>query len=70
MEGSSPIDESRSSTPKRIRGRPKKETVERENLAQVLRSNQTTTDISRRFLQKMNILKVCPLLHLSFRLTK
>jgi hypothetical protein len=67
MDSSSP-DESRSSTPKRIRGRPKKETVERENVTQVLRSNQTTIDLSRRFLQKMNILKVCPLLHLAFPL--
>ena len=58
MKGSSLADEHLSPTPKRIRGRPKKEAVERENLSQMLRSN-VSTDVSRRFLQKMNVLKVC-----------
>jgi hypothetical protein len=54
---SSHVDGRRPSTPKRIRGRPKKEAVERENLAQMLRSN-AASDVSHRFLRKMNILQV------------
>jgi hypothetical protein len=50
VEGSPP-------TPKRPRGRPRKESIERENLAKVLKSN-LTADVSRRFLQKMALLKV------------
>lgn len=44
-------------TPRRARGRPKKETIENENLSKVKESD-ITNDISKRFLQKMNVLKV------------
>jgi len=55
MERSSPVDGSPSAS-RRARGRPRKEAIERENLAKMLNSN-LTNDVSKRFLQKMNLLK-------------
>jgi hypothetical protein len=43
--------------PRRPRGRPRKEAIERENLAKMVNSN-LTNDVSKRFLQKMDLLKV------------
>jgi hypothetical protein len=42
---------------RRTRGRPRKEIVEKENLDKMLKSN-LTNDVSKRFLQKMNLLNV------------
>ena len=57
MDTSSPPADGSSPNPKRPRGRPKKESIERENLARLLKSN-VSNDVSRRFLQKLNLLKV------------
>jgi len=56
MERGSPGDASPSAS-RRARGRPRKEAIEKENLAKMLNSN-LTNDVSKRFLQKMNLLKV------------
>jgi ribosomal protein S18 acetylase RimI-like enzyme len=56
MERSSSADASPSSL-RRARGRPRREAIERENLSKMLNSN-LTNDVSRRFLQKLNLLKV------------
>jgi hypothetical protein len=58
--GSSAREES-PTTPRRARGRPKRETIENENLSKVEESDMTN-DISKRFLQKMKVLKVRNLL--------
>ena len=57
MDASPPPADGSPSTSKRPRGRPKKESIERENLSKVLKSN-LSTDVSRRFLQKLSLLKV------------
>jgi hypothetical protein len=56
QRSSSPTDGS-PSTPKRTRGRPKRELIERENLSKMLESD-LSNDVSKRFHQKMNLLKV------------
>ena len=56
MERSSSVDGSPSAS-RRARGRPRKEAIERENLSKMLNSN-LTNDVSKRFLQKMSLLKV------------
>jgi hypothetical protein len=58
MEDDSPTEGSPRS-PRRARGRPRREAIEKENLAKMLKSN-LSNDISKRFLQKMNLLKVSP----------
>jgi hypothetical protein len=67
MEEDSPTGESPTSpkSPRRARGRPRREAIERENLATMLKSN-LSNDVSKRFLQKMNLLKVRPF---AYRLT-
>jgi hypothetical protein len=42
---------------RRPRGRPRKEAVEKENFSKMLKSN-LTNGVSKRFLQKMNLLNV------------
>ena len=54
---SSPVDGAGSDSPKRPRGRPRKEFVEKENLSKMAHSN-FSNDVSRRFLQKMAVLNV------------
>jgi hypothetical protein len=56
MERSSSVDASPTAS-RRARGRPRKEAIERQNLAKMLNSN-LTNDVSKRFLQKMKLLKV------------
>jgi hypothetical protein len=56
MEDDSPTEGS-SRSPRRARGRPRREAIEKENLVKMLKSN-LSNDISKRFLQKMNLLKV------------
>jgi hypothetical protein len=58
MEEDSPTGGSPTSpkSPRRVRGRPRREAIERENLAKMLNSN-LSNDVSKRFLQKMNLLK-------------
>jgi hypothetical protein len=52
---------------KRNRGRPKKETIEQENMEMVLQSD-LPSHASRRFLQKVNLLKgpLLPATHTDF----
>jgi len=56
MERSSSVDASPSAS-RRARGRPRKEAIERENLAKMLNSNLANA-VCQRFLQKMKLLKV------------
>ena len=49
-------------SPRRPRGRPRKEAIEKENLSKVLQSN-LPKNVSTRFLQKMVVLQVFSLLY-------
>jgi hypothetical protein len=56
MKEVSPADGSPRSS-RKVRGRPRKESLEKENLSKVLESN-ISKDVSARFLQKMKLLEV------------